>query len=88
VGLLDDRVMAVGLVCGHGVEHARVGGGEEGVEPPGVEQRALSVRGVEVGDPTDDNRPGTCSAFSWVLKAVKSISATSAREIQRPVVWS
>ena len=35
VDLFDDRVAAVGLVGGHGVEGA---GGEEGVEPPGVEQ--------------------------------------------------
>ena len=49
VDLLDDRVAAVGLVGGDGVE---VGGGEERVETPGVEQGGLPVTlvRVEVGD--------------------------------------
>jgi hypothetical protein len=34
------------------------------------------------------NRPGTCSDFFCALKAVNGISATSAREIQPPVVSS
>jgi len=35
VDLLDDRVPAVNLVRGHGVQDGGVGGGEERVEPPG-----------------------------------------------------
>ena len=90
VDLLDDRVPTVGLVRGHGVEHLGVGGGEEGMEPPGVEERLLPVLGlrVEVGIRRTTNRPGTRSAFFWVAKAVKSISATSAREIHLPVASS
>ena len=42
VDLLDDRVAAVGLVRGHGVGHLGVGGGEERVEAPGVEQGVLA----------------------------------------------
>ena len=34
------------------------------------------------------SRPGTCSAFFCAANAVKPISATSAREIQRPVASS
>ena len=37
VDLFDDRVAAVGLVGGHGVQGVGVGGGEERVEPPGLE---------------------------------------------------
>src|SRR6476646_8688072 len=52
VDLLDDRVPAVGLVRGNGVQSA---GGEERVEPPCVKQRGLAGNGfeVEVWDPTD-----------------------------------
>ena len=57
VDLLDDRVLAVGLVRGDGVEDRGVGGGEEGVEAPHVEQgvlpRGLVLLGVEVRDPAD-----------------------------------
>ena len=38
VNLLDDGVPAEGLVRRDGVEVSGVGGGEEAVEPPGVEQ--------------------------------------------------
>jgi hypothetical protein len=55
--LLDDRVAAVGLVGCDCVEEVGVGGGEEGVEPPGVEQGVLAgglvLLGVEVRDPAD-----------------------------------
>ena len=68
VDLLDDRVPAVGFVGGDSVEF---GGGEEGVEAPGVEQGGLPIAG-----PVRE------------LNAVKSISATSAREIHRPVFSS
>src|SRR6478736_4610626 len=49
VDLFDDRVAAVDLV---GDNSVGVGGGEEGVEAPGVEQGRLGVVrcGVEVGD--------------------------------------
>src|SRR6478735_7380159 len=49
MNLLDDGVAAVGLVGGDGIEG---GGGEERVEPPGVEERGLPGVGarVEVGD--------------------------------------
>ena len=36
--LFDGRVTAVSLVRGHGVDRGWVGGGEEAVEAPGVEQ--------------------------------------------------
>ncbi len=51
VDLFDDRVPAVGLVGGDGVQ---VAGGEERVETPGVEQGGLPVIAavVEVGDAT------------------------------------
>ena len=42
VDLLDDGVMAVGLVGGDGVEDLGVGGGEERVEAPHVEQGVLA----------------------------------------------
>ena len=44
VDLFDDRVPAVGLVRGHGVEDGGVGGGEERVEPPDVEQACPARR--------------------------------------------
>ena len=43
VHLLDDSVLAVGFVGGDGGEVVGVGGGEEGVEPPDVEQGALAL---------------------------------------------
>jgi hypothetical protein len=42
VDLLDDCVTAVGLVRRDGVEQVGVGGGEERVEPPEVEQGVLA----------------------------------------------
>ena len=61
VDLLDDRVSAVGLVRGDDVEDGLLGGGEERVEPPGVEQTVLArgavLLGVEFGDPADDEPP-------------------------------
>ena len=58
VDLFDDRVPAVGLVGGDGVQLLGGDGGEEGVEAPHVEQGALPVRllalGVEVGDAAHD----------------------------------
>jgi hypothetical protein len=57
VDLLDDRVPTVGLARGDGVEDRGVGGDEEPVEPPGVEQGVLAgcfvLLGVEVRDPAD-----------------------------------
>jgi len=60
VGVLDDRVTAVGLVGGDGVGLGGLGGGEERVEPPGLEQRPLPVAGLggQVGDETHDQPPG------------------------------
>jgi hypothetical protein len=43
VHLLDDGVLAVGFVGGDGTDLVGVGGGEERVEPPDVEQRALTL---------------------------------------------
>lgn len=37
VYLLDDRVLTMGGISGHGVQVGGVGGGEEGVETPHVE---------------------------------------------------
>ena len=46
-----DGAAAVGLVVADGVHVGRVGGGEEGMEAPGVEQGALPVVvGIQVGD--------------------------------------
>ena len=62
VDLLDDRVPAVGLVRGDGVEHVGVGGGEERVEPPQVEQRVLPgglALGLRSGIRRTTSRPGT-----------------------------
>jgi hypothetical protein len=62
VDRLDDRVTAVDLVGGDGVG---VGGGEERMEAPGVEQRDLPGVDalVEVGDALrTTRRPWTCSA--------------------------
>ncbi len=58
VDLFDDRVPAVGLVGGDGVQHMGRDGGEERVEAPGVEQGVLPGRlllvGVEVVDAAHD----------------------------------
>src|SRR5690349_4890975 len=54
VDLLDDRVGPVGGVGGDGVQAA---GGEEGVEPPQLEQGALAVRGVQVGNAPHNQPP-------------------------------
>lgn len=55
MSLLDDCVSAEGLVRRDAVEDLRVGGGEERVEPPHVEQGGLACGpmplGVEVRDP-------------------------------------
>lgn len=57
VDLLDDRVPAVGLVRGDGVQGA---GGEERVRPPSVDQGGLPRRyfGFEVGDAADHQATG------------------------------
>jgi hypothetical protein len=85
VDVLDDGVAAVGLVGGDGVQ---VGGGEECVEPPRLEQRRLSVAsaGVQVGMRRTTRRPWTCSAGFLEENAVKPISATCALETHVPVV--
>jgi hypothetical protein len=90
VDLLDDRVAAVGLVRGHGVDHFGVAGGEERMEPPGIEQGRLAVSGVRLrsGMRRTTSRPGTRTLLFCVANAVNGISATSAREIHRPVVLS
>ena len=44
--------------------------------------------GLRSGIRRTTSRPGTRSAFFWAAKAVKSISATSAREIHLPVASS
>src|SRR6478735_6022805 len=83
VDLLDDGVSTVGFVRGDGVQGA---GGEERVEPPGVEQGGLPGNGfgVEVGDPADDEPAGDLLTVLPGLERNEGISATSAREIQRP----
>src|SRR5437899_2802317 len=60
VDLLDDRVVAVGLVGGHGVGEVGVGGGEERVEAPQVEQGVLTRVGcrVQFGDTAHDQASG------------------------------
>src|SRR5664280_1782633 len=50
-----DTVAADKTHRGHGVQGA---GGEERVEPPGLEQGCLPGVGVEVGDPAHDEPPG------------------------------
>ena len=87
VDLLDDRVTAVGLVRGDGVQGA---GGEERVEPVRVEQGRLpsSAFLFSSGIRRTTRRPGTCSVFFREVNAVNGTSATSALEIHRPVVSS
>lgn len=62
VDLFDDRVPTVGLVHGDRAQQVGVGGGEEGVEPPHVEQGVLTgglvLLGVEVRDPAHHQPPG------------------------------
>jgi hypothetical protein len=62
VDLLDDRVPTMGLVRSHRVKQVGVGGGEEGVEPPHVEQGVLAsslvLLRVEVRDPADHEPAG------------------------------
>lgn len=85
VDLFDDRVTMVGLVRSDPVEHRRIGGGEERVEPPHVEQAVLPGRPVLLGWKSGMrrtiSRSGTWSGLEWAAKAVNAISATSAREI-------
>jgi len=90
VDLFDNRVAAVDLVRCNGAHHFGVGGGEEGVEPPGVDQRVLPVlsAGVQVRDGAHDERPGTFSLRFLEENAVKVISVTSARETQVPLASS
>jgi hypothetical protein len=45
----------------------------------------VSDFGARSGIRRTTSRPGTCSAFFKEVNATKSISATSAREIHRPV---
>lgn len=79
VDLFDDGVPAMDLVGGDGVE---VGGGEEGVETPYVEQCGLPIAGgAQVGMRRTTSLPGTCWLAFLELNAVNPISATSAREI-------
>ena len=60
--LLDDRMVAVSLVGCDGVQDFCVGGGEERVKAPRVEQGVLTgglvLLGVEVRDPAHDEAPG------------------------------
>ena len=90
VDLLDDRVPAVGLVGGDGV---RIAGSvvvkkawnrhtSNRVSWPA----ALFFSALKSGIRRTTSRPGTWSAFFCAANAVNGISATSAREIQRPVV--
>ena len=77
-------VPAVGLVRGDGVHDVGGDGGEEGVEPPDVEQGALPAAcfaRVEVGDAAHHQPAGHPVGFFCAANAVKGISATSAREI-------
>ena len=57
---LDNRVTVVGLVRGNGVEGCCVDGGEKCVEPPHVEQLALTLIFLRsyVRDTADDQTPG------------------------------
>ena len=90
VDLLDDRVTTVGLVRGHGVEQSR------SVVVKNAWNRHTSNRvswpaassALRSGIRRTTSRPGTCSAFFCAANAVNSISATSAREIHRPVASS
>ena len=77
----DDGVAAVGLVGGDGVE---VGGGEERVKAPGVEQGGLPVVAavVEVRHAAYDQPARTCSWPFWSERG-EFDPATSAREIHR-----
>lgn len=87
VDLLDDGVLAVGFVCGDGVQGA---GGEEGVEAVGVEQGLLPCDffGVQFRDPAYDQAPLDAFGLLRPTNAVKTVSATSAEEIHAPLVSS
>ncbi len=58
--LLDDRVLTVQVVGGDSIEVVGVGGGEERMEPPDIEQRALTLVFLrsQVGDTPHDRPPG------------------------------
>lgn len=63
--LLDDRMPAVDPVGGNGVKVCGVGGGEKCVEPPHVEQLALSLVFLrsQVRDTADDQPAGDVVGF-------------------------
>lgn len=90
--LLDDCVMAVGLVGGDGVEHVGVGGGcrawNRQVSNRVSWPTALFFSALKSGIRRTTSRPGIWSVFFWAANAVKPISATSARETHRPVTSS
>src|SRR4051794_9376369 len=80
------------LVRGHGIHLDRVGGGEERVEAPHVEQpscpAARCFSAWKSGIRRTISRPSTWSALGWAANAVKATSATSAEEIHCPEVSS
>ena len=92
VDLLDDRVMAVGLVRGDGVEDR----GSAVVKNAWKRQVSNSVScpvravclGVEVGNPAHDQPAGHLLGLRLGLERGEGDSATSAREIQLPAAWS
>ena len=81
VDVFDDRVAAVGFVRAHGVQVGGVGGGEEGVEAPGVEQGALPggllLLGVQVEDAPPGARARVAMAF-LTLGSKRTVTDTSA----------
>jgi hypothetical protein len=87
VDLLDDRVSAVGLVGGDRVE---VAGGEEAWKHHRSNRAAWPglAGGLGSGIRRTTSRPAICSAGLRELNAVIDTSATSAREIHRPVCGS
>ncbi len=65
VDLFDDRVTTVRFVRGDSVHAVDRGSGEEGVEPPAVEQAVLVGAMVEVGDAADDQPTGDVVGFPF-----------------------
>ncbi len=71
VDLLDDRVPAVGFVRCDRVEDCRVGGGEERVEAPHVEQAVLTRSAVRLGGQVRDSAYHQPAGYLFGLRACR-----------------
>ncbi len=71
VDVLDDRVPVVGFVRGDRVEDCWVGGGEEGVEAPHVEQAVLTRSAVHLGGQLRDSAYHQPAGYLFGLRACR-----------------